>query len=115
MLEFAKLKIFAAGFGTALVLTSGLAAAQSTLLGSQGQFSVLLSRLEWEPGYGCRKPTRPYQMTEWAVEQYIADGERYLNCIQRQADSDMVYARAVVREGYQDAADDFLDEVRRGY
>ena len=54
-------------------------------------------------------------MDKWAREQYLREGRAYLTCMQETADADIEYAQQVVRDGYDKAADDFLEEVRRGY
>ena len=54
-------------------------------------------------------------MDKWAREQYIRDGETYLSCMREAANADVEYAQKVIQDGYRKAADDFLEEVRRGY
>lgn len=102
-----------AALGVALLFSVGAHA--STLLGPEGQFSAIFSRLEWEPGSGCFKPYRPYQMDGYERENYVREAQEYLRCIKRQADSDAKYAAEVVYEGYNEAADDFIREVETGY
>lgn len=99
---------------TGMILASTTVHAAS-FLRADGQFSVLFSRLEWKPGYGCTKPIRPYRMTSHDREMYLNDAQRYLRCIKRQADNDAKYAVDVIYEGYNEAADDFIREVETGY
>lgn len=96
----------------ALVATSANAA---LLVRAQGSFSTFLSRLKYDPGGACTKPYRPYQKDKWAREQYLRDGRAYLSCLRAAADADVEYAQKVIEEGYREAAEGFVEEVRRGY
>lgn len=97
---------------TGLLATSASAA---SFLRAKGSFSTFLSSLKYDPSSSCTKPYRPYQMDKWAREQYIRGGEAYLTCMREAANSDIEYAQEVIRDGYREAANDFLEEVRRGY
>lgn len=98
-----------------VAISFSTAAAASLWQSSKGRFSVLISRLEWEPGYGCNKPMRPYSRDRYALESYKRNALTYLECIEEAARADQKYAARVVQEGYEKAADDFLAEVKRGY
>jgi hypothetical protein len=89
-------------------------AAASSLLGPKGQFSALLG-LEWSPGYACSKPRKPYSEDRYAWNSYRQDSLRYLSCIKEAADNDARYAVEKVSDGYNDAAQDFLNEVKSRY
>lgn len=87
----------------------------SPLFGPKGAFSSLFHRIEYDPSEACTKPYRPYGSDRYAWESYKADATRYLDCMKDAADADAKYAVEVVYDGYEKAADDFLQEVKRGY
>ena len=87
----------------------------STLMGPKGQFSTFIVSLKWQPGNACFKPRKPFSRDQYAVESYRRDAIRYMQCIKDAANSDAQYASDVVVEGYNEAADDFLREVKSGY
>ena len=97
---------------TTLIATSASAA---SFIRARGSFSTFIYELKYDPSRPCSKPYRPYQMDKWAREQYIRDGETYLSCMREAANADVEYAQKVIQDGYRKAADDFLEEVRRGY
>ncbi|QCB56306.1 hypothetical protein E5675_18975 [Sphingopyxis sp. PAMC25046] len=98
---------------TAGLIVTGANAA--SFLRAKGSFSTFLYDLKYDPSRACSKPYRPYQMDKWAREQYVRDGETYLSCLRETANSDAEYAQQVIRDGNRKAADEFLEEVRRGY
>lgn len=100
------------------VIVAGLiatSASAATFVRAKGSFSTFLFELKYDPTRPCSKPYRPYRMDKWEREQYIREGQAYLACMQETADADVEYAQQIIREGYEKAADDFLEEVRRGY
>lgn len=101
--------------GTACSVSFGAGAASPILLRAEGEFSSFLGRLEYDPSRACNKPMRPFSKDRWAWENYAQEGKRYLGCIKDAADSDVGYAQRVIQAGYSEAADEFLQEVRRGY
>ena len=100
-----------------LMSFGGGAVAQSLLLGPKGRFTTgyIGEKLEYDPSKGCYKPTRPFSDDRFAWDMYRNEGERYLSCLESAATSDMGYARLAVQKGYEDAVQDFLDEVERGF
>lgn len=96
-------------------LTLAASASASTLFGPKGDFSSLLSRLEYDPSSACYKPTRPFSDDNFAWNNYRSSARSYLNCLESAAEADMRYAQAVVQEGYDDAVSEFLNELERGY
>lgn len=97
-----------------VALISGSAHATS-FMRARGSFSTYLYELKYDPSRPCMKPYRPYNMDDWARQQYLRDGKAYLDCMQDTANADAEYAQKVVQDGYRAAADEFLEEVRRGY
>jgi len=92
------------------------ALAQSYLLGPRGEFKTsFLSRLEYDPSRGCSKPFRPYSNDRFAMDQYLNSARSHVQCLEDAATADMTYVQSVVEKGYQDAVEEFLDEVERGY
>ena len=104
----------------ALALTAAFgvssAALATNFLSARGTFRTSFSRgFEYDPSDGCYKPSRPYTDDEYAWRSYRSEAERYLDCLQSNADADLRYAQAEIQDGYEQAVDDFLREVRRGY
>ncbi|HAU21170.1 MAG TPA: hypothetical protein DCS24_01010 [Erythrobacter sp.] len=100
----------------AIVIAAGLAtAASAQYYTAQGDFSSLGFSLDYDPSSACSKPMRPYSNDRYAWESYQAEGERYLSCLEEAANNDMRYAQRVVQEGYENAVQEFLNEVERGY
>ncbi|MDT7527996.1 hypothetical protein OVY29_04900 [Sphingopyxis sp. SE2] len=99
----------------ACTVSFGAGAASPYYSSAKGEFSTFLRGLEYDPSRACSKPMRPFVKDKWAWENYARDGATYLDCIRDASSSDMEYAENVIQTGYRDAADEFLEEVRRGY
>ena len=85
------------------------------MFGPEGRFSTSFSRLEYDPTAGCSKPFRPYSKDEYAVQRYRDDAVRYVDCLKSAATKDTSYAAEVIADGYEEAVDEFVAEVKRGY
>lgn len=90
-------------------------AAGASIYGPKGEFRSTFRDLTYDPSRGCIKPIRPYGDDSYSRESYLRGGRMYLDCIKAASSDDMEYVQEVVQEGYVKAADDFLDEVKRGY
>lgn len=102
--------ILAALFGAIATQAAG-----STLLGSRGEFTTFLGRLEWSAGSRCYKPIKPYSRDKFAMDSYKQSILRYADCIKEAADNDAKYAVDIVYEGYKKEIANLKSELQRGY
>lgn len=99
----------------ACAVSFGAGAASPYYSSAKGEFSTFIRSLEYDPSGACMKPMRPFSKDKWAWDNYAREGARYLDCIKDASASDIEYAQNVIEDGYREAADEFLEEVRRGY
>jgi hypothetical protein len=99
----------------ALVMGFGSGAVAAPLFGPKGQFSTFISTLKYDPSKACTKPYRPLSGSEYAMRSYLADAERYLDCMRDASNADARYATEVVAEGYKEASAEFLQELKGGF
>jgi len=99
-----------------MACAASTATAAGFLLSAKGRFSVSFTRgFEYDPEGYCYKPSRPFgDPSELALTLYRESAESYLDCLKKNANSDMQYAQAQIQTGYDKAVEEFLDEVRRG-
>lgn len=82
---------------------------------AKGEFRTLGStRLTYSPKLACARPTFSKSLRD-GVDRLLAETYRniaqdYLDCMKRVADSDSVYARETIREGYEADAREFVAE-----
>ena len=100
-----------ASLAVAVLACLGVAttAGASTLFGPKGTFKAgILDKLSYSPEAACYKPMRPFSKDRFAWSQYQREAEIYLDCLKSATESDMTFARSVMQDGYEAAAQDFL-------
>lgn len=84
--------------------------------GPEGEFKTRFGRsLEYDPSRACIKPMKPYGNDKYAMELYISSAKDYIGCMENAANRDVEYAQKIILAGYEEAAQDYINEVRRGY
>lgn len=99
----------------ALLLAGIATAASAQYYTARGNFSSIGYGLDYDPSAACSKPIRPFSDDSFAWNNYRNDARRYLSCLESAANDDMRYAQRKIEEGYDEAVQEFLDEVERGY
>lgn len=88
----------------------------ASLFGAKGSFQTSFADdLSYDPTSACHKPYRPFTGDDFDREQYLIEAESYLTCLRSAAQSDQKYAAEVVVDGYEEAVQNFMREVRYGY
>ena len=84
--------------------------------GPEGEFKTSYGRkLEYDPSPACFKPMKPYSNDKYAMDLYVSSAKNYINCLQNAANQDVEYAQKIIMAGYEEAAQDYINEIRRGY